>query len=112
MQLILIKILLKDYQPYDIISINYKINKRYSLNKYRKIESGNIMKNSEKEEIKKLIKHGFDLELISFELDIPIEEVKQCELELRELPKVKLEKSIHNNNQRRKIVRKQKHTKI
>ena len=70
------------------------------------------MKNSEKEEIKKLIKHGFDLELISFELDIPIEEVKQCELELRELPKVKLEKSIHNNNQRRKIVRKQKHTKI
>ena len=68
---------MKDYWPYDIISINYKVNKRYSLNKYRKIESRNIMKNNEKEEIKKLIKHGFDLELISFELDIPIEKIKK-----------------------------------
>ena len=36
----------------------------------------------EKDEIKKLIKSGFDLELISFELDIPIEEVEQCKKEL------------------------------
>ena len=35
------------------------------------------------ETIKKLIKDGFDLELISFELGIPIERVKQCELELK-----------------------------
>lgn len=36
---------------------------------------------SEVEEIKKLIKNGFDLELISFELDIPIEEIIQYKLE-------------------------------
>ena len=36
---------------------------------------------SEVEEIKKLIKNGFDLELISFELDIPIEEIRQYKLE-------------------------------
>ena len=36
----------------------------------------------ESNEIKELIKKGFDLELISFELDIPIEEVKQLKLEL------------------------------
>ena len=30
-----------------------------------------------KEEIKKLIEMGFDLELLSFELDVPIEELKQ-----------------------------------
>ena len=36
----------------------------------------------ESNEIKELIKKGFDLELISFELDIPIEEVKRLKLEL------------------------------
>lgn len=36
---------------------------------------------SEIEEIKKLIKNGFDLELISFELDLPIEEIIQYKLE-------------------------------
>lgn len=41
-----------------------------------------MMKLNEIEEVKKLIKNGFDLELISFELDIPIEEIKQCKLEL------------------------------
>lgn len=41
-----------------------------------------MIENSEVEEIKKLIKNGFDLELISFELDIPIEEIKQYKLEL------------------------------
>ena len=51
------------------------------------------MKHIEKEEIKKLIKHGFDLELISFELDIPIEEIKQCELELKMLEKSNLAKT-------------------
>ena len=41
-----------------------------------------MMKLNEIEEVKKLIKNGFDLELISFELDIPIEEIKQCKMEL------------------------------
>lgn len=36
----------------------------------------------ENEEIKKLIQSGFDLDLISFELDIPIEQVRQCKREL------------------------------
>lgn len=40
------------------------------------------MQQYDKEVIKKLIKHGFDLELISFEYDIPIEEVQKCKLEL------------------------------
>ena len=41
-----------------------------------------MMELNEIKEVKKLIKSGFDLELISFELDIPIEEIKQCKLEL------------------------------
>ena len=40
------------------------------------------MMHYEKDEIKKLIKKNFDLELIYFELDIPIEEVEQCKKEL------------------------------
>ena len=36
-----------------------------------------------KEEIERIIKKGFDLELISFELDIPIEELKPKEVELK-----------------------------
>ena len=38
-------------------------------------------------EIKKLIEKGFDIGLISFEFDIPIEYVKKCknELENREI---------------------------
>ena len=46
-----------------------------------------MMKLNEIEEVKKLIKNGFDLELISFELDIPIEEIKQCKLELETMKK-------------------------
>lgn len=42
----------------------------------------NMIQYNDVEQIKKLIKKGFDPELISFELDIPIEKVKQCELEL------------------------------
>ena len=42
-----------------------------------------MIKHSEVDEIKKLIKNGFDLELISFELDIPIEELIQYKLELK-----------------------------
>lgn len=41
-----------------------------------------MIKHNEIEEVKKLIENGFDLELISFELDIPIKEIKQCKLEL------------------------------
>lgn len=46
-----------------------------------------MIKHNEVEEIKKLIKNGFDLELISFELDIPIEEIRQCKLELETIKK-------------------------
>lgn len=41
-----------------------------------------MIKHSEIEEIKKMIKNGFDIELISFELDIPIEEIRQYKLEI------------------------------
>ena len=46
-----------------------------------------MIKNSEVEEIKELIKNGFDLELISFELGIPIERVTQYKLELETISK-------------------------
>ncbi len=48
-----------------------------------------MIKHSEIEEIKKLIKNGFDLELMSFELDIPIEEIMQYKLELEKTNKSK-----------------------
>lgn len=38
-------------------------------------------------EIKHLIRKGFDLELLSFELDIPIEEIRQYKLELESVGK-------------------------
>lgn len=41
-----------------------------------------MMKQSQKEEIKKLVKDGFDIDLISFELDIPIEELEQIKNEI------------------------------
>ena len=41
-----------------------------------------MVKPNELEEVKKLIRNGFDLELISFELDIPIEKIKQYKIEL------------------------------
>ena len=41
-------------------------------------------------EIKKLIKEGFDLDLISFELEIPIEQVRQCKREMEELKRKNL----------------------
>lgn len=41
-----------------------------------------MLKQNEINEIKKLIQSGFDLELISFELDLPIEQVRQCKIEL------------------------------
>ena len=40
-----------------------------------------MLEYNEVKEIKNLIKKGFDLELISFELDIPIEKVRQYKLE-------------------------------
>lgn len=52
-----------------------------------------MIKYNEIEEVKKLIKNGFDLELISFELDIPIEEIKQCKLELETIKKSNLAKT-------------------
>lgn len=45
-----------------------------------------MIEKSKIEQVKRLIKNGFDLELISFELDIPIEDIKQYKLEL-ETPK-------------------------
>lgn len=41
-----------------------------------------MMKQSLKEELKKIIKDGFDLDLISFELDIPLEELEQLKNEM------------------------------
>jgi len=41
-----------------------------------------MLEQKEVEEIKKLIKSGFDLELISFELDVPIEQVRQCKIDI------------------------------
>lgn len=41
-----------------------------------------MLEQKELEEIKKLIESGFDLELISFELDLPIEQVRQCKLDI------------------------------
>ena len=45
-----------------------------------------------KEEIKTLIKKGYDLELISFEFEIPIERIKQCKSEIeKNTPSSKME---------------------
>ena len=44
---------------------------------------GKMVSNIIEKEVKNLIKKGFDLELISFELDIPIEELKPIEVELK-----------------------------
>lgn len=52
-----------------------------------------MIKHNEIEEIKKLIKDGFDLELISFELDIPIEKIKQYKLELETIKQSNLVKT-------------------
>ena len=41
-----------------------------------------MVSNIIEKEVKNLIKKGFDLELISFELDIPLEELEQYKLEL------------------------------
>jgi len=41
------------------------------------------MRKYSEEEIKKLIEKGFDIELISFELDVPIEQLRQWEKELQ-----------------------------
>ena len=46
-----------------------------------------MLEYNEVKEIKNLIKKGFDLELISFELDIPIEKVRQYKLELESMRK-------------------------
>ena len=42
---------------------------------------------NDKKEIKKLIEMGFDLELLSFELDVPIEELKQYKKEIEQIAK-------------------------
>ena len=41
-----------------------------------------MIKENEMDAIKKLIQKGFDLELISFELDIPLEEIKEFQQEI------------------------------
>lgn len=53
------------------------------------------------EEIKKLIKSGFDLELISFELDIPVQQLKQYQQEISRPKKTKSAREIieERNNQ-------------
>lgn len=41
-----------------------------------------MIKHNAVEEIKKLIRNGFDIELISFEFDIPIEDIRSLKLEM------------------------------
>ncbi len=43
-----------------------------------------MIKDNEKSELKKIIQKGFDIELISFELDIPLEEIQKIKQELDE----------------------------
>lgn len=50
-----------------------------------------MLKLEEREIIKNLITKGFDIKLISFELDIPLEEVKKCKLELEVMKKSALD---------------------
>ena len=47
----------------------------------------NMLEYNKVKEIKNLIRKGFDLELLSFELDIPIEEIRQYKLELESVGK-------------------------
>ena len=46
-----------------------------------------MLEYNKEKEIKNLIKKGFDLELLSFELDIPIEEIRKYKLELKNVGK-------------------------
>ena len=46
-----------------------------------------MISSSKEKQIKELIRKGFDLELISFELDIPIEEIRKYKLELKNVGK-------------------------
>ena len=46
-----------------------------------------MLEYNKEKEIKNLIRKGFDLELISFELDIPIEEIRKYKLELKNVGK-------------------------
>ena len=52
------------------------------------------MKQSEVKELRKLIENGFDLELISFELDIPIEKIIQYKKEIESLKENYTKKNI------------------
>lgn len=63
-----------------------------------------MLKQNEVEEIKKLIKHGFDLELISFELDIPIEDVEKCKAELNKVKHTKVQSAKEVIDKRNKLV--------
>ena len=64
------------------------------IEKSKKIRKwNNMIKCTETEQIKGLIKDGFDLELISFELDIPIEEVRQIKVEMEKTKQPKLIKT-------------------
>ena len=46
-----------------------------------------MLEYNKEKEIKNLIRKGFDLELLSFELDIPIEEIRKYKLELKNVGK-------------------------
>lgn len=54
-----------------------------------------MISSSKEKQIKELIRKGFDLELISFELDIPIKEINQLKLQL-EIGKKDNKPKIHN----------------
>ena len=59
------------------------------------------MKRKESEEVKQLIESGFELELISFELDIPIQELKQLK---KEIEGSRFKKTT-NSNRKRNIIK-------
>ncbi len=52
-----------------------------------------MIKNNELSEIKELIEKGFDLELMSFELDIPLEDLIQLKKDIETSKKIKLANS-------------------
>ena len=51
-----------------------------------------MIKDNEVDEIKELIQSGFDLELISFELDIPLEDIKQIKQKIDKQERTKKSK--------------------
>ena len=67
-----------------------------------------MIRDNELNEVKKLIQNGFDLELISFELDIPLKEIKQIKQEIDEQTNTRK----YNHNEKANIRNKKEQTKM